>query len=345
MSMNPHSPPADLKALADPVRVATFLARELGDAELPVTIIGQAKSGSSNVTLFITRGDEQLVLRRPPRGDLLPTAHDVLREFRFLRALENTQVPTPRPVAACGDKSVIGAPFYIMERIDGILLQDEYPAALDSPDARRAICEAAVDALAAIHAVDWRSRGLTDRPEPYLLRQLRLWERQLALTPTRGRLPGLETVAEWLAKHMPPVQEATIVHGDFGLHNMIISAAPPVEVRAILDWEMATIGDPLADIVWFLRGWGEAPIRNPANGITLLPGSLSASQMFARYEARTGRTLQNFEFYEVFSMWKGAVILEGLYSAYLEGTAANENVARFEYEVPQSVEKLLSLIR
>jgi aminoglycoside phosphotransferase (APT) family kinase protein len=250
-----------------------------------------------------------------------------------------------RPVASCDDTTVIGVPFYIMARVDGVLLQDSYPEAIDNSDARREMCINAVETLARLHGVDWRARGLTTPPDPYLVRQLRRWTRQLELTATRDRLPGLERVGPWLYAHLPESQEATIVHGDFGLHNMILSPVRPVTVQAVLDWEMATIGDPLADVVWFLRGWGEVPTRNPANYVTAMPGALSEQDMLARYEDASGRKIHDKLFYQVFSGWKGAIILEGLYASYLEGNAANENVARFAEEVPQGVEHLLSLIR
>lgn len=340
--VGPSEAHPELNELADPGRVAEFLADAAGMERRSLTITGQAKSGSSNVTLFISWGDEEMVLRRPPRGPLLPTSHDMLREYRFLTALQDTSVPVPRTVAVCEDVGVIGVPFYVMERVDGALLQDGCPPALQNAAARRQLCESAIDALVAIHGVDWDSRGLADRRDPYLQRQLRLWARQLELTSTKDRLPGLDKVGGWLEKHMPPLQAPTIVHGDFGLHNMIVTADVPARVRAVLDWEMATIGDPLADLVWFLRGWGIWPGANPANEITSLPGALTADEMFELYHEKSGRSLTNRKFYDVFSAWKGAIILEGLYASYLEGNAANKNVARFEHEVPESVRKLLA---
>jgi len=344
MGTTSDSQSPELAELANPERLASYIASRLGTPVYPLELEGQAKSGSSNITLFVRWHDERWVLRRPPSGPLLPTSHDMLREFKFLKALEGTNVRVPVPILACDDASIIGTPFYLMKRVDGVLLQDGQPPELQTPAARAAVCESAIDALAAIHAVDWSSRGLTDRGEPYIQRQIRRWSRQLELTATRGRVAGLEKVAGWLAERMPPPASPTIVHGDFGLHNMILSASPPPRVLAVLDWEMATIGDPIADVIWFLRGWGVWPSRNPANELPSLPGALSEDEMVARYEAVTGRQVEDRLFYEVFSSWKGAVILEGLYASYLEGNAANESVARFEYEVPEAVANLLELV-
>src|SRR5579862_7831859 len=199
--------------------------------------------GHSNVTYWLSTG---AVLRRPPRGPLPPSAHDVLREARLLAALERTPVRTPRVLAVCDDPSVIGAPFYVMEEMHGEVITSSMPAALDNPDQRRLVADELVASLVELHAVDWTQLGLDDfgRPTGYLERQLRrfngLWEHNR----TRD-IPEFERVSAWLASNLPQSGPATIVHGDYRLGNTMIGSQPPARLVAIFDWEMATIGDPL----------------------------------------------------------------------------------------------------
>src|SRR5215218_5452737 len=216
--------------------------------------------GHSNVTLLLRSGGRELVLRRPPRGPLPPSAHDVLREARLLRALEPAVARVPRVLAVGDDPALIGAPFYVMERVRGEVVTSSVPAALDTPAQRRRIGEELVDALVEVHAVDWRAAGLdgfSNRPEGYLERQLRrflgLWEHNR----TR-EIAAVERVAEWLREHVPESPEATIVHGDFRLGNAMYASGAPARLIAIFDWEMATIGDPLADVGYLCMMWSEA---------------------------------------------------------------------------------------
>jgi aminoglycoside phosphotransferase (APT) family kinase protein len=288
-------------------------------------------------------------MRRPPRGVFLPTAHDVLREYRVMSGLQSSGVRVPHTVLACDDPSIIGAPFYLMDRVEGEVIREEMPAALDTPEERRRISEELIDALAELHAVDFTAQGLEGlgRPQGYLERQLRRWHGQLELTLARTRpLSGMVETHDWLRAHLPESGQPAIVHGDYKLDIVICAARPPARVLAILDWEMATLGDPLADLGWLMAYWGPTgdpveemlPGSNPLT--TVLPGFLTREEMIARYEQRTGRTMEHFSFYLCLAVWKLAIILEGLYAHHLDGTAANPRAAEFEWHVPRMIARM-----
>ena len=291
--------------------------------ELDVSALGD---GHSNVTLLLCCAGRELVLRRPPRGPLAPSAHDVLREARLLRALAPTAARVPAVLAVGDDRALIGAPFYVMERVAGDVVTTSVPAALDTPGERRRIGEQLVDALVEVHAVDWRAAGLEEfspRPEGYLERQLRrfgeLWERHR----TRD-LPAVERVAAWLAEHRPASAAPTIVHGDYRLGNVILAPGAPGRVAAVLDWEMAAIGDPLADVGYLSAMWAQAD-DPPAGAFELsattrLPGFPTRDELVARYEARSGRPVTDIGWYRTLAVWKAVVFMEGNYRRALAGT-------------------------
>jgi len=342
MADTPAEDPIDIDRLRD------YLARQLPGGARSVTISGFAVSGSSNITAYLEIDGRRCVLRRPPVGDLLPTSHDMIREYKFVHALEGSQVPVAPIVLACTDAEVIGAPFYIAQRIDGAVLQDQIPPGYADPAAITALAHHVIDTLAALHEVSWQHLDLPYRPGDYLQRQISRWTRQLELTETADRLRGLPAVTTWIKARCPAPADQVIVHGDYGLHNMIIGIPPDARIHAVLDWEMATIGDPLADLAWFLSGWGQSDsdrrVRNPANVITTWAGAPSAADLLERYERASGRTIDDWTFYQAFTMWKGAIITEGLYSQFVHGTAANPAVVRFREEVPAQVAKLRELI-
>lgn len=302
-------------------------------------------AGFSNETFYVTRGDDRWVLRRPPRGPLLPTAHDVVREYRYLSALHG-RARVPRPVAVCEDTSVIGAPFYLMERADGVVIRQEIPAAYDNPAGRRKIAEEIIDALVELHAVDWQAAGLTGKGEAYLPRQLERWSKQWELTRHRTReLPGLDSATEWLKRRLPDAGGIGVVHGDYKLDNVMYAAGEP-RLIAIFDWEMATIGDPLADLGWILSTWGDPgdppETRRRAEGppLTTREGFPTQDEMAELYGQRSGISMRNFAFYHVLAIYKLAIILEGLYMHYLEKTASNPASADFEWHVPVLVDRM-----
>jgi aminoglycoside phosphotransferase (APT) family kinase protein len=299
------------------------------------------RAGHSNETFFVRRSGQEWVLRRPPRGAFLPTAHDVLREHRVLVALADTPVRAPRPVLACADEAVLGAPFYLMERVEGVVVRDRLPSFLDEAG-RAAIGAELVDALAELHAVDWLASGLEGwgKPSGYLERQVRRWAGQLQLATRYTRpLPDLVRVADWLSETVPPSPGSTIVHGDYKLDNVVLAPDRPVRVVAILDWEMATIGDPLADLGYLLSCWREEgdppdPVLADQLELTRQPGFPSRAELVARYRERTGRATSDLTWYVVLATWKLAILLEGSYARHLAGMTDDPFFARLEEGVP-----------
>ena len=311
-------------------------AQRLGSGPVDARPIGE---GHSNVTFLVARGGEEWVLRRPPRPPLPPSAHDVLREARLLRALEPTAVRVPRVVAVAEDPSVIGAPFYVMARVAGDVITTSLPAALDTPAERRRVGEELVDALVEVHAADWRACDLEGfgRPTGYLERQLRrfsgLWEHNR----TR-ELPTLDRVTEWLAAHRPESPEATIVHGDYRLGNAMFSPGAPARLAAIFDWELATIGDPLADVGYLVATWSQPgdpdDVPFAFDDVTRRPGFPTRAELIARYETATGRSLSDVRWYTALALWKAAVFLEGSYKRRLAGTTEDAFFDTLEHGVP-----------
>jgi aminoglycoside phosphotransferase (APT) family kinase protein len=304
----------------------------LGAGAVSATPIGE---GHSNVTFLLERGGTQLVLRRPPRPPLPPSAHDVLREARLLRALRATPARVPPVLAVCGDPAVIGAPFYLMERLEGDVIVSRVPDALDNESERRRIGEELIDALVEIHGVDWRAVGLEGfgKPTGYLQRQLRrfggLWE----INKTRD-IPAIERVGEWLAQQLPESGEATIVHGDYRLGNTMFAHEVPAALVAVFDWEMATIGDPLADLGYLCMMWSEAGdpeggLRGHLGMVTRAPGFLSRGELIARYEARAGRSMRELRWYTTLALWKSAVFMEGNYKRAMSGTTDDPYLRQF----------------
>ena len=324
--------------LVDPDNLTRYLDETLG-GHVKATVEAHV-AGFSNVTCFVDRGEAQYVLRRPPPGPLLPTAHDVAREFRYLEALHGTPARVPEPVALCEDTEVIGAPFYLMERKVGHVVRHEVPAELQRAEDRRRIGFEMVDTLAEIHAVDWQAVGLTTRGGNYLDRQLARWHKQADLTVGKVReLPALFELSEWLATHKPSSSDVTVVHGDFKLDNVMFAPDRPAALIAVFDWEMATIGDPLADLGWLMHTWGRPEGAEPGADlpVTALEGFASRDELAARYAEQSGRSMHDFDWYHVLALWKLAVILEGLYVNYKTGTASNPASDAFEIQVPRLI--------
>jgi aminoglycoside phosphotransferase (APT) family kinase protein len=315
-------------------------ARGLGSGPLTAERIGE---GHSNITYEISRAGGSWILRRPPRPPLPPSAHDVLREARLLRALEGTAARVPRVLAVAGDDSVIGAPFYVMEVIAGSVVTGSVPPALDSAQERRRMADELIDALAEIHAVDWRACGLEGfgKPTGYLERQLRrfggLWEHNR----TR-ELPTLERVGAWLAEHLPQSAEATIVHGDYRLGNVMFAPRAPARLVAVFDWELATIGDPLADLGYLVATWaqaGDPQFEVALHDVTREPGFPTRDELIGRYEQVTGRSMSDLRWYTTLALWKSAIFLEGSYKRRLAGTTEDTFFDLLERGVPQLAER------
>src|SRR5919109_249046 len=326
----------------DVVGLARFLdAHGFGDGPLDVAPVGE---GHSNLTSLVRRGARAWVLRRPPRGPLPPSAHDVLREARLLSAIQDADVRTPRVLATCDDEAVIGAPFYLMEPVEGDVIATAVPPALDDEAGRARIGDELVDALVEIHAVDWRACGLEGygKPTGYLDRQLRrfggLWEHNR----TR-ELPVLERVTAWLAEHKPESGDATIVHGDYRLGNTMFAPGAPPRLNAIFDWELAAIGDPLADVGYLVATWAEPDDEEDAlfglGAVTRRPGFPTREQLIARYEQRSGRSMSDVRWYTTLALWKSAVFLEGSYKRRLAGTTEDPFFDTLKTGVPELAER------
>jgi aminoglycoside phosphotransferase (APT) family kinase protein len=307
-------------------------AHGLGSGAVVASPIGE---GHSNVTYLVERDGEEFVLRRPPRPPLPPSAHDVLREARLLRALDGTPARVPAVLAVGEDEQIIGAPFYVMEKIEGDVIVTEMPDALDNPDERLRTAHELLDALVEIHAVDWRAVGLEGfgKPTGYLERQLRrflgLWE----INKTR-EIPAVESVAAWLGENMPESGPATIVHGDFRLGNTIFAPQAPARLAAVLDWEMATIGDPLADLGYLCMMWTEADdprggMRDSLGAVTRAEGFPSRAEMIERYEQRSGRSMSDIRWYMTLALWKSVVFMEGNYKRAVAGTTDDPYLKAF----------------
>jgi aminoglycoside phosphotransferase (APT) family kinase protein len=252
----------------------------------------------------------------------------------------------------CEDTSVIGAPFYLMQRVPGVVIRTQLPAAFEEDVALRAgLGLELIDRLADLHAVDWQQVGLENfgKPTGYLERQLRRWSGQLDASRTRPT-PDLDSVTIWLHEHLPESGPATIVHGDYRLDNAMFASEPPARILAILDWEMATIGDPLADLGYLLSFWrepqdAEPALQDDAWNVTALPGFCTRAQLVARYAERTGRTMEHVPFYVALAIWKLAILLEGSYARHLAGTTDDPFFARLGEGVPALARRALGVCR
>jgi aminoglycoside phosphotransferase (APT) family kinase protein len=317
-------------------------AEGIGGGRIEVEPIGE---GHSNVTFLVGRGDVRVVLRRPPRPPLPPSAHDVLREARLLSALDGTPVRVPKVLATCADESVLGVPFYVMEEIHGSVITSDIPERLDNPEERRRTCEELVDQLVEVHAVDWRASGLEGygKPTGYLERQLRrfggLWEHN----KTR-ELPVVEEVGQWLAANLPESPQSTVVHGDYRLGNVMVADEAPARIVAIFDWEMSTIGDPLADVGYLSVTWAQAGDPDDTSfgrlsAATRREGFLTRDELIARYEEQSGRSMAAVNWYQALALWKAAVFMEGNYKRFASGSTDDPYLAAFDEGVPMLAEK------
>jgi aminoglycoside phosphotransferase (APT) family kinase protein len=342
-----QNPPA--QNTIDDNGLSRFIAdRRLGD---PAGLKARNISfGHSNEVHLVQFDGNEWVLRRPPRGPLLPTAHDVIREYRVLKALQDTSVPLPRVYASCEDPAYIGAPFYLMEHLRGAVIRSpnvpgSEPCFAETEGQRCAVSEGMIDLIVALQSVDWRAVGLEQfgRPDGYLERQLKRWTDQLNRTlPLTRPLPIMEKIRNWLALHLPASQPATIVHGDFKLDNVIWNVSSHPRPLALLDWEMSTIGDPLADLGWMLTYWSEPSDSEARRGVVSsmdpAPGFFSRDEMVELYQQRSGRSVRDVAFYEAFALFKLAIILEGSYSRHLSGQADDPIFATYDVRVPAIAE-------
>jgi aminoglycoside phosphotransferase (APT) family kinase protein len=318
----------------------------LGSGPIEAERIGE---GHSNITYLLRRGDEVFVLRRPPRPPLPPSAHDVLREARLLLAVEG-RLRTPRVLASTDDEDILGVPFYVMEYMRGTVITHTIPAAIDNPTGRAQIADELMQALVDVHALDWRACGLEGfgKPTGYLDRQLRrftgLWEHN----KTR-ELPLVEELYDWLAENKPDSPEATIVHGDFRLGNTMFADEAPPRLVAIFDWEMATIGDPLADLGYMTATWSQ---RDDKLGtmfdlttVTHGEGFPTRDELVSKYEELSGRSMSDLRWYQALALWKSAVFMEGNYKRSLAGTTDDDYLKLFDKGVPMLADAALEITK
>ncbi len=331
--------------LVDEAKLRAWLEQTLPlDTTSPTYEVERLRAGKSNETFFVTWGEATYVLRRPPRGAFLPTAHDVLREHRVLSALESADVRSPRPVAACEDESVIGAEFYLMEKLDGHVIRTELPEIYQDERYHAPIGTELVDALAELHTVEWEDTPLEEigYPSGYIERQVERWQDQWSRTRPRTEevreVPELDEVGDWLEDNLPETETTTVVHGDYKLDNVVYAGTPP-ELIGILDWEMATLGDPLADLGYMLIFWREAD--DPADATLGVEPTMTEQASFPtradlvdRYKKATGYEVDDLDWYKTLAIWKLAILLEGSYARFIAGKEDDPFFELMEHGVP-----------
>ncbi len=318
-----------LPPLLDVESVTDYLDRHhIGSGDIAWERIGD---GHSNITYLITRGDESVVLRRGPRPPHPRSTHDMVREARIQQLVGGAGVSVPRILAICDDTSVLGVPFYVMEFLEGTVITDTIPAPLDSPDQRRATVFAAVDTLVDLHRADVTTGELATfgRPDGYLGRQVKLFS---SLWPqnTRRSIPEVASLGDWLRENLPESQRASVVHGDFRLGNLMYASTAPAHVVAILDWEMATIGDPLADLGYLTATYatpGAAPTPMELTPVTREPGYPTPDELVARYQEQLPSDLSALPWYQTLALWKAAIFCEAMYTRWLDGERPGDTFA------------------
>ena len=308
------------------------LSQYLGEQ---ITSIEQFPSGFSNLTYLIRAGDRELVLRRPPIGAKIKTAHDMSREYRILSHLYPVYQKVPRPLLFCDDESILGAPFYVMERVTGIILRAQKPYGLDLPPVlMRRLSETFVDNLAEIHGIDYEAAGLGDlgSPQGYVRRQVEGWTKRYYNART-DEVTSIESLADWLHQNLPADSERpALIHNDYKYDNLVLAPDDLGRVIAALDWEMATIGDPLMDFGTSLGYWVEA--TDPEEwqrygfGLTMLPGSFTRTELLEHYVQLTGRRIDDPVFYFVYGLLKIAVIVQQIYFRYQKGLTRDPRFAQ-----------------
>jgi aminoglycoside phosphotransferase (APT) family kinase protein len=305
--------------------------------------VEQFPSGHSNLTYLVRLGDREVVLRRPPFGSKVKTAHDMGREYRVLSKLHSAYPEAPKVLLFCDDESILGAPFYLTERIRGIIIRKDPPAGLDfTPETARRLSESFIDNLARLHGLDLTAIGLGDlgKPQGYLERQVRGWIDRYHGSQTHD-LPEVERIAIWLIERTPPMKEATLIHNDYKYDNMILDPKDVTKIIGVLDWEMCTIGDPLSDLGTALAYWVDAEDSNelqqarwsPSN----YPSSLTRAQLVERYAMATGRDVSSMAFYLALARFKVAVILQQIYYRYQLGLTRDTRFA----SLPEKIKILL----
>lgn len=315
------------------------LVDESLDPDAPFAIT-QFPGGHSNLTYCVQFGGREFVLRRPPFGPVAPTAHDMPREYRLLAAINPHFNLAPKPYLLCEDTSVIGAPFYLMERRRGIVVRQTVPPEIgDDLNLRRRLSESLVDTLVALHAVDIQATGLIKlgKPAGFVKRQVEGWAGRWERAKT-SELPEMTRAAAWLIEHLPPdTAVPTLLHNDYKLDNVMLDPRDPRRIVAILDWEMCAVGDPLIDLGLLLCYWPQADdpelLAGSLRSVTMLPGWMTRAEIIAHYAARSGRDLSNIAYYHIFALFKLAVVIQQIYYRYHVGQTQDARFADFDRRV------------
>ncbi|HXL81671.1 MAG TPA: phosphotransferase family protein [Pyrinomonadaceae bacterium] len=318
--------------------------------------IEQFPGGHSNLTYLVRYGQQEFVLRRPPIGPVAPTAHDMPREYKLLSIINSPFPLAPKPILLCEDPAIIGAPFYLMQRRRGVIVRFKVPEQIgENLELRKQLSETVVDTLVALHAVDILATGVVNigKPEGFVARQVHGWADRWRRSKT-DELAEMDQVIRWLEERIPDetANQATIVHNDFKLDNIMLDEDDLVRVVAVLDWEMCTVGDPLIDVgllltYWTMRGRtgeSETADRNSSlRAVTNGPGWLSREEIIERYEAITGRDLSRIAFYETFARFKVAVVIQQIYFRYVQGQTRDERFRNLDALVRELVHEALAL--
>lgn len=342
MGTDPHD-----ERVVDRDRLSAYLTDQLGPAEHRRIV--RHPGGHSNETIFI-EWDGQYVLRRPPLGAVGEKAHDVLREYRIIEALQDSDVPVPQTVLSCPDTSVIGAEFYVMRRAQGEVYRPSNPPAFAAADDRHRLGLAHVDTLAAVHQVDLAETGLSSlgHPTGFTARQIDIWHAQLRrdreVTHAERPIEGADAIATWLRAHRPTVDRPRLVHGDFKLDNLMFDADDPGTVTAIFDWELCTVGDPLSDLGWLLFFWhesGDPEVSMPdlMPRFTSEKGYPSRAQLADRYTNLTGIPARAMDFYQGLAAFKMIALGEMFFARHLRGDSDDPLYPKMRTGVPDLIDQ------
>ena len=339
--------------LVDVDKLQAFLEAELGPTD--TYSVERHEGGNSNETLTVEWGDREFIIRRPPPGETADTAHDVLREYEVMSALQDTDVPLPETIVGCDDHDIIGSDFYVMERVPGDVPRAGVPERFQTSEGRQKVGEELVDTLAKINQVDVEAVGLEDfgYPDGYTERQVDRWHEQLEwafeVTREEREVPALDRVGEWLADNTPEEYPHTLVHGDYKHDNVMFAPGTPPRLNAVLDWEMSTLGDPFFDLGWMLSYWRDAKDPEP-----VLPELVTRfmehedfptrKELVARYEERTGLDYDNDRFYRTLAVYKLAGLGEMFFRRHLEGNADNPMYPKMRKRVPALAERAERII-
>ncbi len=319
----------------DPERLLPYLRAQVPDLPTGSTTLRQFQGGASNLTYQLDVGGYSMILRRPPAGTKPKSGHDMQREYRVLSALHG-HFPCPRPLAYCEDAELIGAPFYVMEKLEGVILRRDPPKSLSySPEQARTLCLNLLDALIHLHTLDYAAIGLTDlgRPEGYVERQLSGWCQRFEKSWTDD-VPKYEAVIDWLKANRPPDSpQSGIIHNDYRFDNVVLSPQDHLSIIGVLDWEMCTLGDPLMDLGSTLAYWVQDGDSKSMQGLRMqpsnLPGMLTREEIANYYGEKTGLVIGNLDFYYVFGLFRLAVIAQQIYYRYKLGQTSNPRFQAF----------------